>query len=300
MKLFSPGKLLLTSEYVVLDGALALAVPTKLGQECLFFEQNDQKSLVYWKAYHEGKIWLEAIIDYKNLSIVASNLPEPAKFVLKLISKVKELSETVFAKSTSYTIETYLQFPSNFGLGSSSTLMNNIAEWAGIDSYLLNDEVLGGSGYDIAVAKYQKPLLFHIENKVRKADTINFDPTFKEELIFIHLNQKQDSREGIRLYRGKTKTQKQIHFFSEITRQVVETQSLEEFSRLMTLHENRLSNLIELPTVKQKFFADAPVFFKSLGAWGGDFVMSQRFEGYENYLKNKGFSTFFSYVDLIL
>ena len=34
--LFSPGKLLLTSEYVVLDGALALAVPTQWGQEFFF------------------------------------------------------------------------------------------------------------------------------------------------------------------------------------------------------------------------------------------------------------------------
>ena len=38
--IFSPGKLLLTSEYVVLDGALALAVPTKWGQEFFFDEIN--------------------------------------------------------------------------------------------------------------------------------------------------------------------------------------------------------------------------------------------------------------------
>lgn len=34
--IFSPGKLLLTSEYFVLDGALALAVPTIPGQEFFF------------------------------------------------------------------------------------------------------------------------------------------------------------------------------------------------------------------------------------------------------------------------
>ena len=50
--IFSPGKLLLTSEYVVLDGALALAVPTKWGQEFFFDEINDDKSTIFWEAYH--------------------------------------------------------------------------------------------------------------------------------------------------------------------------------------------------------------------------------------------------------
>ncbi len=31
--IFSPGKLMLTSEYFAIDGALVLAVPTRLGQE---------------------------------------------------------------------------------------------------------------------------------------------------------------------------------------------------------------------------------------------------------------------------
>ena len=47
-KIFSPGKLLLTSEYVVLDGALALALPTKLGQEFFVEETLDHQSRIYW------------------------------------------------------------------------------------------------------------------------------------------------------------------------------------------------------------------------------------------------------------
>jgi len=35
-RIFSPGKLMLTSEYFALDGTLVLAVPTKLGQEFFF------------------------------------------------------------------------------------------------------------------------------------------------------------------------------------------------------------------------------------------------------------------------
>lgn len=53
----------------------------------------------------------------------------------------------------SYILKSNVQFPENFGLGSSSTLMNNIANWGNVDAFALNDIALGGSGYDIAVAK---------------------------------------------------------------------------------------------------------------------------------------------------
>jgi len=52
--IFSPGKLMLTSEYFAIDGALVLAVPTKLGQEFFFEEKEDGKLLIFWEAYHSG------------------------------------------------------------------------------------------------------------------------------------------------------------------------------------------------------------------------------------------------------
>ena len=45
---------MLTSEYFAIDGALVLAVPTKLGQEFFFDEKQDDKSLVFWEARHQG------------------------------------------------------------------------------------------------------------------------------------------------------------------------------------------------------------------------------------------------------
>ncbi len=74
---------------------------------------------------------------------------------------------------------------------------------------------------------------------------------------------------------------------------------LENFSDLMLLHEQKISDFIEIPTVKSKFFPDCPTFVKSLGAWGGDFVMSAKFEGFEDYFWGKGFSTVFDWCDLI-
>lgn len=297
-RIFSPGKLLLTSEYTVLDGALALAVPTKPGQEFFFEEKQNGNSKVTWTAHHQGKLWLKAIIDYQEWKVMETNLPDSADFILKVLQNVQKLSSVKFQESDDYFLNTNLQFPPDFGLGSSSTLMNNLAEWAETDPFVLNDMSLGGSGYDIAVAKEKSAILYQRNADIR-TEKINFNPDFKTEIIFIHLNQKQDSREGIQLYRSKEKSHEIIDFFTEITESVLCAETLQEFSDLMTLHEEKLSNFLELPTVKDKFFADCPAFVKSLGAWGGDFVMSSKFSDYRTYFAQLGFSSVFEWDDII-
>lgn len=298
-KLFSPGKLLLTSEYVVLDGALALSVPTLAGQEFFFDEVDDGKSEIIWEANHQNKAWLKTNINYKNWEIISTNLEDAGTFILKVLKNVASLTNIKFKSDCSYHLKTNLQFPSDYGLGSSSTLMNNLAMWANIDPFILNEKSLGGSGYDIAVAQNQSSILFQIENGKHTFRQINFTPIFKDELIFIHLNKKMDSREGINHYRSKEKSSDLINEFSEITHKVLNSKTIVEFSELMTLHERKISELIKLKTVKEKYFSNCPVFVKSLGAWGGDFVMSQKFDGYKDYFQHKGFKTIFDWKDLI-
>jgi mevalonate kinase len=297
-EIYSPGKLMLTSEYFAVDGALVLAVPTKLGQEFFFEEKADEKSIVFWEAYHQNKLWLKAVIDYKNWQILETNITSSAEFILKTLKNVQSLSETKFKSTDSYHLKTNLQFPADYGLGSSSTLMNNLAEWSDIDPFNLNTISLGGSGYDIAVASAKSAVLFQNKPEIR-FEKVNFNPKFKNELIFIHLNQKQDSREGINLYKSKTKSQNLVNEFSDLTRNILLCDELDNFSDLMTIHEQRISDFVEIPTVKSIFFADCAKFVKSLGAWGGDFVMSAKFEGYEDYFWGKGFSTVFEWNDLI-
>ncbi len=298
-KIFSQGKLLLTSEYFVLDGALALAVPTKLGQEFFSEEIIGRDSEIIWEAYHQDILWLKIKINYRNWTILETNLEDSAAFMVKVLQNVQDLSKIRFQSENSYFFKTNLQFPANYGLGSSSTLMNNLAEWAEIDAFQLNEMSLGGSGYDIAVAKEKSPILFQNLNGEKVFQKINFNPSFKNELIFIHLNQKQDSREGINHYRSKEKSPELIQEFSSITEKVLETDNLEKFSQLMELHEQKLANFLEMQPVKEKYFENCPVFVKSLGAWGGDFVMSAKFQDYEAYFLEKGFGDIFTYNDLI-
>lgn len=289
---------MLTSEYFAVDGALVLAVPTKLGQEFFFEEEADGKSLIFWEAYHQNNLWLKAVIDYRNWQILETNITSSAEFILKTLKNVQSLSEIKFKSSNTYHLKTNLQFPADYGLGSSSTLMNNLAEWSEIDPFHLNTISLGGSGYDIAVAKSKSAVLYQNKPQIH-FEKVDFNPKFKNELIFIHLNQKQDSREGINLYKSKIKSQKLVDEFSNLTRNILLCDELDKFSDLMVLHEQRISDFIEIPTVKSIFFADCAKFVKSLGAWGGDFVMSAKFEGYQDYFWGKGFTTVFEWNDLI-
>lgn len=298
--LFSPGKLLLTSEYVVLDGALALAIPTKVGQDLIFAEFNDEKSIISWEGFHQNKAWLQVKIDYKTWTILETNLEESAHFLLKVLQAVQNLSTTKLQNTSSYHLRTNLQFPANYGLGSSSTLMNNVANWANLDAFILNDISLGGSGYDIAVAQENSPILFHRNiEKERIVERIEYKPIFRDDLIFVHLNQKQNSREGISLYKSKKKSEKLIQQFSEITKNVLSAKSLNEFSALMILHEQLLSSFLQIPTSKEKYFADCPVFIKSLGAWGGDFILTSKFVDYKKYFQSKGFPIILEWEELI-
>ncbi|BAP29206.1 uncharacterized protein CHSO_0169 [Chryseobacterium sp. StRB126] len=296
--IFSPGKLMLTSEYFAIDGALVLAVPTKLGQELFFEEKDDNQSLILWEALHQNRTWLKAVIDYKTWQILETNIPSSAEFIVKTLKNVQQLSAIKFKNDFTYHLKTNLQFPADFGLGSSSTLMNNLAEWSDIDPFYLNTISLGGSGYDIAVAKEKSAILFQSKPEIRY-ERVDFNPSFKNELIFIHLNQKQDSREGINLYKSKKKSQELVNEFSDITKKILLCNELENFSELMMIHERKISDFIEIPTVKEKIFSDCPVFVKSLGAWGGDFVMSAKFGGFKDYFWEKGFTTIFEWADLI-
>ena len=295
---FSHGKLLLTSEYFVLDGATALAVPTKSGQNLCVEEKNDGEALVFWEAYHSGQLWMSAEIDYLNWKIIKTNLPENAEFIMNVLRNIQNLS-AYFQNKKSYFIKTNLEFPANFGWGSSSTLMANLAKWAEIDAFELNKISLGGSGYDIAVAMEGTPILYQLKSDSRDIKQVNFNPEFKDELIFVHLNQKQDSREGIKLYKSKPKSNEIIGEFSDLTEKVLNCKNIDEFSDLMEIHEKKVSAFLGLPKVKQQYFPDCPVFVKSLGAWGGDFVMTRKFQGYEEFFQGHGFHAFFGWNEII-
>jgi len=115
------------------------------------------------------------------------------------------------------------------------------------------------------------------------------------------LNKKQNSREGIQRFKNlKENLTSEIKDISEITDAIVNCKNLLDFEKLLFEHEQIVSKTIQLKTVQEELFADYFGQVKSLGAWGGDFILATGNEDTPSYFKQKGFQTVILYKDLIL
>ena len=145
----SSGKILITSEYLVLKGALALAIPTKF-QQSLSFIKNDSSTLA-WESYDsKNQIWFNCEFILPSLKFLKNSDESIGNSLRAILFSAKKMNPKFLNKDFSGFVNTKLEFPNNWGLGSSSTLINNIAKWANIDPYKLLWSNYKGSGYDIA------------------------------------------------------------------------------------------------------------------------------------------------------
>ncbi|WP_410004335.1 GYDIA family GHMP kinase [Aequorivita nionensis] len=295
---YSNGKLLLTGEYVVLDGATALAIPTKYGQS-LEIDISEKKE-IHWQSYDKnGSLWFEDFFDLKNFES-QNKESEISKTVSKILREAQELNSDFLSKYEGIQVKTTLDFPRNWGLGSSSTLINNIAQWAKVDGFALLANSFGGSGYDIAAAQSDAPILYELKNGNSKFRKVHLPWDFTDSLFFVHLNKKQDSKKGIARYRNTSVDEKIIQRISDISNKLLMCYSLSDFEKLMNAHEKIISEIIKLPTIKEQLFSDYPNTIKSLGAWGGDFVLATGNEIDMDYFKKKGFETVIPFEKMIL
>ena len=297
----SHGKLLLTAEYVVLDGAKALAIPTTFGQS-LKVKKTEHNNIIWESFDHENKCWFNAtfFIDNESFLVEKTSNPEVSDRLLQIFEAVKQLNPS-FIKTTGYTISTRLEFPKNWGLGTSSTLINNIANWAKVDAFKLLELTFGGSGYDIACAQHDNPLTYQLSDKQRLIETVNFNPSFKDNLYFVYLNKKQNSRDGIAHYKAnRTNLDETIISINQITNQIINCETLDNFESLLTAHEQLIANVTNQTPIKDQFFKDFKGSIKSLGAWGGDFILVASKSNPTDYFNNKGLSTIIAYKDMIL
>jgi hypothetical protein len=72
------------------------------------------------------------------------------------------------------------------------------------------------------------------------------------------------------------------------------------FTQAIEKHETIMSQILETATVKETLFFDFNGEIKSLGAWGGDFVMVFSEVNPITYFTSKGFSTIIPFKDMIL
>ena len=305
---YSNGKLLLTGEYLVLDGAKSLALPTKFGQD-LIVERIQEPQIIWGSFTHTGACWFEAVFDLKKLRLVNcsfnsdkdGNAEVIAETLLDILKEAKKVNPDFLNTANGFVVKTNLTFPRNWGLGTSSTLINSIAKWAEVDAFQLLWNSFKGSGYDIACAQNNTPIFYQIEAKKSVVEKVMFNPSFKENLFFIHLNEKQDSKQGIAKFRETgARFQKEITAVSAISDEFLKATTVLDLNKLIVAHEQIISSVIKLKPVKEKLFSNYFGEIKSLGAWGGDFVLVTGNEQTPAYFKNKGFETILSYSEMIL
>jgi mevalonate kinase len=301
----SQGKLLISGEYLVLEGASALALPTKLGQT-MDVELLPGSGNIHWMAKDfQGQLWLNCsfiLQDDHFISVAMGTLADSqeVKSLVQLLESALNLNPNYINNQTDYEIACQLQFPRDWGLGSSSTLIANIAKWAQVNPMELFFKSWEGSGYDVALAMESKPIRYELKNQIPTWNIVPFNKPFCDKIHFIHLGNKQNSRNAIAEYKSRPKAKPfQIEAVTSITNQLIATNDFSEFEQLIEQHETVLSEILGVEPIKKRLFSDYEGSVKSLGAWGGDFILATGAKA-ESYFNSKGYQTIIPFHKMIL
>ena len=176
-----------------------------------------------------------------------------------------------------------------------------MALWANVNPMALLLQSFGGSGYDIACAKHNTPIVYKMGQPPITEEVV-FNPCFKDDLFFVYRNKKQNSRESISTYaQNKANTAVVIEKIDAITTKLLKANNRLDFELLITEHESIIGEITNQTPVKTELFPDYNHTIKSLGGWGGDFILVTGTKEYvHEYFNSKNYTTIIAYSDLIL
>jgi len=296
------GKLLLAGEYFVLDGATSLAIPTRFGQRFKVKIEPSQTASLYWKSYDfKENIWFEAALKGNDFQPVFSSNEAFTSRLRQILNAAQKLG-AIFPKGQ-ISIQSHLEFPRAWGLGSSSTLIYALAKWLDINPYELLQNTFGGSGYDIACANSKSAIFYTIKDQVGTSKPVLFSPPFREKIGFVYLGNKQNSRDGIQVYRKKgNPSNVLIQEISYLAKALSHQDSVEDFIKIIEKLEHLTGEWLQLTPMKEKKFSDFDGAIKSLGAWGGDFVMAVSPQGnayMKAYFQSKEMSDYLTFEEMV-
>jgi mevalonate kinase len=291
------GKLMITGEYLALFGCKVLTVPTKFGQTLkVDFQPENTEPTIHWNSLnHQGQSWFSGTFHPGKTS--ATNDPIHSN-LQKLIHWMHQHQPFNLGR---YTVTSQLEFPAEWGLGSSSSLIALLAQWTKIDPYPFFYQTHNGSGYDVAAALHDTPLLFQRREENPIVQPIHWRPDFAEQLLFIYLGTKQNSsREVAKFLGSQTDVAREIQSINDLTDAIVNSPDLQTFEQILIAHEDIISRLLQRPPVREKQLKGYPGVTKSLGAWGGDYVLATKAKGWREWLLKNDFNTFFEWDEIIL
>ena len=87
---------------------------------------------------------------------------------------------------------------------------------------------------------------------------------------------------------------------TRLTERLVLVYTITDFCAILNEHEMLISEYLGISTVKERLFSDYKGTVKSLGAWGGDFVLAiSETEDTPNYFLSKGFDICIPYDEMV-
>lgn len=281
---------MLFGEYLVLNGSDCLAFPLKFGQT-LSVTKSDG---ITWESYSKHGCWFSASMS-NDFTILDTNNKEVAE-ILKQLFRVIRAEKPTLDFNQRFRAEA--NFELNWGLGSSSTLISLLSQWSGVESKKLLDVSFGGSGYDVACATAEGPIIYANGN-VKKE--VEIPESITNKLLFVYSGNKQNSREEIKRFKDRNVSQQDVDTMNELISNALKTTEMEFFEQQLDLSEELISPIIGTIQLKQRFFADYPYSIKSLGAWGGDFFLAtyRDLKTAKSYFEQKGYDTLFTYQEFI-
>ena len=302
---YGHGKLLLSGEYFVMEGAEALALPATVGQSMKVKYRQSYQPTLNWKSVdHTGKVWFESDYEFWHFNPIRPNGNETQDFVSKALKAVRLQNPHFLRDDLDVAVETKIEFPLEWGLGSSSTFIYNVAQWAYVSPFELLKQTIGGSGYDIACAQAIGPIKYRKAEGKPHWESTAFNPKFSDELFFIYLGNKQSSEQEVIKFQGLKIDGKEsiVKDITQLTREMINAQDLPTFNKIIVAHEDIISKAIGYEKVKDSHFSDYWGEVKSLGAWGGDFalVTSDRTPSEtREYFVGKGYSTVIPFKEIV-
>ena len=196
---YGRGKLLLSGEYLVLDGAEALALGLQVGQQ-MCVEDIPGDGLEWESTEKDGSVWFSARFAADGTLREASDTAVAAR-LKNLLAVCREGNPRFDFSGKRVCLRA--EFDRSWGLGSSSTLIYALAQWAQVDPFALVRRAWPGSGYDVACAGIRQgnALLYRLEQGLPRWEEVVFRPPFAHRLYFVYSGAKQNTASAVADYR---------------------------------------------------------------------------------------------------
>jgi mevalonate kinase len=270
-ELTANGKLLLTGEYLVLVGAKALAMPVRFGQKLSVREIPG--GVIDWVSLRGRKAWFTASFDPAGFQVISADKKGIALDLKKILLAARKLAPGFLCSGRGIKVTITANYPLEWGMGSSATLVYLIAKWAGIPEFKLYRAVSKGSGYDIACAGTNRPIFYQLKRGHPEILPANPGNALRNTTYFVFQGRKQDTgREVVEFLERLNYSEIDLVTVSQLSDSICNAGTAEELIRCVSEHEYLLSTILKKEPVATRF-AGFPGAVKSLGAWGGDFAM---------------------------